>query len=248
MARVPLVLVPGLMCDRAVWAEQIRSLADAAECHVVEHGLHDSISRMAEALLAQAPPRFALAGHSMGGRVALEVYRRAPERVRALALLDTGYQPLPEGPSGEAERAQRAALLEVAETRGMRAMGERWVQRMVHPERLADLELIGAILAMIERHTPEVFAAQIRALLGRPDASGLLATIRAPTLVLVGREDGWSPLARHQVMAQAIPGAQLVVIEHCGHMSTMEQPEQVARALRRWISEISTEEFSQEAS
>ena len=248
MARVPLVLVPGLMCDRAVWAEQIRSLADAAECHVVEHGLHDSISRMAEALLAQAPPRFALAGHSMGGRVALEVYRRAPERVRALALLDTGYQPLPEGPSGEAERAQRAALLEVAETRGMRAMGERWVQRMVHPERLADPELISAILAMVERHTPEVFAAQIRALLGRPDASGLLATIRAPTLVLVGREDGWSPLARHQVMAQTIPGAQLVVIEHCGHMSTMEQPEQVARALRRWISEIATEGFSQEAS
>ena len=164
-------------------------LLDIAECRVVEHGELHSIAAMAEAVLEQAPERFALAGHSMGGRVALEVYRQASGRVLALALLDTGYQARAHGAAGEQEREERYALLEIAKTRGMRAMGAQWVQRMVHPERLSDDTLIEAILAMIERHTPAIFEAQITALLDRPDVSELLKEIACPTLVLCGRED-----------------------------------------------------------
>jgi pimeloyl-ACP methyl ester carboxylesterase len=234
--KTPLILVPGLMCDRAVW-EKVAGLSDIAECRVVEHGERNSITAMAYAVLEQAPERFALAGHSMGGRVALEVYRQAPRRVVALALLDTGYQARAPGAAGEQEREERYGLLELAKMGGMRAMGAQWVQRMVHPARLSDEALIEAILAMIERHTPAVFEAQIMALLDRPDASGLLQDIACPTLVLCGREDGWSPLARHITMAHTIPSAELAVIEHCGHMSTMERPEAVASALRRWLNQ-----------
>jgi pimeloyl-ACP methyl ester carboxylesterase len=230
------MLVPGLMCDRAVWEQAIEPLAGLAASEVIDHGTLDSIAGMAQAVLERAPQRFALAGHSMGGRVALEVYRAAPERVQALALLDTGYQAWPGGAAGEAERAGRHELLEVARRHGTRAMGERWVQGMVHPGRLGDRALIDAILAMIERHPVPVFEAQIRALLARPDATGLLPRIACPTLVLVGREDAWSPLARHEAMAAAIPGATLAVIERCGHMSTMERPDEVGRALRRWLT------------
>jgi pimeloyl-ACP methyl ester carboxylesterase len=232
--KTPLILLPGLMCDRTVW-DAVPGLSDIAECLVVEHGNRNSIAAMAQAVLEQAPERFALAGHSMGGRIALEVYRRASGRVLALALLDTGYQARAAGAAGEEERAGRYALLELAKRSGMRAMGVQWVRRMVHPERLADDALIEAILAMIERHTTAIFEAQITALLDRPDASSLLQEIACPTLVLCGREDGWSPLARHMTMAQTIPGAELVVIERSGHMSTMEQPDAVGIALRRWL-------------
>jgi pimeloyl-ACP methyl ester carboxylesterase len=232
-----LLLLPGLMCDQAVWPAQTAGLADLAASQVVDYGGCDSLAGMAEIALALAPPRFALAAHSMGGRVALEVVRRAPERVTALALLDSGYQPRPKGAAGEPEKSQRLALLELAENQGMRAMGEQWVQGMVHPDRLGDKPLIEDILRMIARKTPAQFAAQIKALLDRPDGEPVLKTIRCPTLVLCGREDSWSPLARHQQMAALIPSSRLIAIEQCGHMSTMERPEAVTEALRGWLTD-----------
>lgn len=234
-AKIPLVLLPGLMCDDAVWQPQIARLGEIAETQVVDYGLSDSLSGMATLALSQAPARFALAGHSMGGRIALEIMRQAPERVLALAVLDTGYQPRPSGPDGEPEKAQRHGLLKLAEDEGMRAMGERWVQGMVHPDRLSDEQLIGAILDMIARKTPAHFAAQIQALLERPDAEELLKAVRCPTLILCGRQDSWSPLARHEQMAALMPTAKLVAIEDCGHMSTMERPEAVSVALSDWL-------------
>lgn len=236
MAKIPLLLLPGLLCDAVVWQPQAEMLSDIAESTIVDYGLSDSIGAMAEATLRQAPARFALAGHSMGGRVALEIYRRVPDRVRYLALLDTGYQARPVGEAGEKEAAQRGALLDIASREGMRAMGERWIPPMVHPDRVADTALMESIRAMVERKTPDIFAAQIKALLGRPDAAPLLPRIRCPTLVLCGREDGWSPLKRHEDMAAAIPGSTLVAVERCGHMSTMERPREVAEALRNWLS------------
>jgi pimeloyl-ACP methyl ester carboxylesterase len=119
----------------------------------------------------------------------------------------------------------------------MRAMGEEWVQGMVHPDRLSDKALIEDILRMIARKTPAQFAAQIKALLNRPDGEPVLKTIRCPTLVLCGREDSWSPLPRHQQMAKLIPGSRLIAIENCGHMSTMERPEAVTEALRGWLTD-----------
>lgn len=227
-------LLPGLLCDRAVWAAQQEALA-AARIMLPSYGTLASITAMAEHVLAQVPAGpFALAGHSMGGRVALEVLRLAPQRVERLALLDTGIDPLAQGPAGQAERQRRMALLALAQAQGMRAMGREWAHGMVHPSRLGT-PLFEAILDMIERQTPQVFEAQVRALLARPDARELLPRIACPTLLLCGRQDTWSPLDRHERMQALLPGARLVVVEDSGHMTTMEQPAAVSAALRDWL-------------
>jgi pimeloyl-ACP methyl ester carboxylesterase len=229
-----LVLVPGLVCDDAVWQGQA-GLAGRGPVQVVEHGLASTLGEMAERILATAPPRFALAGHSMGGRVALEVMARAPQRVSRLALLDTGYERLAAGEAGERERAGRYRLRDIARSQGMLAMGREWALGMVHPARLTDDILMSAIHRMIARAPLAQFEAQIEALLARPDRTDLLSAIRVPTLVLCGREDSWSPLARHEDMARRIPGSRLVAVAECGHMCTMEQPTAVTAALREWL-------------
>jgi pimeloyl-ACP methyl ester carboxylesterase len=228
-------LLPGIVCDRAVWDQIIPSLSEVAACHVHETGADRTLGAMAERVLAAAPPSFALAGHSMGGRVALEVVRRAPERVERLALLDTGWRALPSGKAALDERAGRYALLAVARRDGMRAMGRSWVQRMVQPDRLADGALIEAILDMIARQTPDRFEAQIEALLARPDAAPVLRGIDCPTLVLCGRQDAWSPVAQHEEINAMVPGSTLVVVDDCGHMSPMEQPLRVTQAALDWL-------------
>ena len=235
-APAPLVLAPGLMCDRTVWEPLLPQLARVATCQVAEYGDANDLEQMARRLLDAAPQRFALAGHSMGGRVALEVVRAAPERVVRLALLDTGYRALPAGEAGEEETRKRHELLAIAEQQGVRAMAQRWAQGMVDPNRLHDAALIAAIVSMFERKTVQTFAAQIRALLERPDATELLARIRVPTLVLCGRQDGWAPVRQHEEIAARIGGAAtLRVIENAGHMCTMEQPAAVAEALLQWL-------------
>jgi pimeloyl-ACP methyl ester carboxylesterase len=191
---------------------------------------------MAERILDKGAPRFALAGHSMGGRVALEVVARAPQRVSQLALLDSGYEAIAPGDAGERERAGRHRLLDIAQREGMLVMARDWARGMVHPARLADAALMDSIHSMIARATAEQFAAQIRALLARPDRTQLLGTLRMPTLVLCGHEDSWSPIARHQEMARRVPGSRLVDVPDCGHMSTMERPEAVTRAMLEWLS------------
>lgn len=235
MTRDTVVFLPGLLCDRAVWEPQIAMLSKRYDCVVADYGGADSLAAMAKSALASAPPRFALAGHSMGGRVALEIMRAAPQQVTRLALLDTGYQARAEGEAGEEEARKRYRLLDIALSQGMRVMGREWVQGMVHPERLQDGALIEAILAMIERKTPGIFAAQIRALLHRPAAEGVLRAIGCPTLIVCGRQDSWSPVPRHEQMMRMIAGASLTVIENSGHMATMERPEEAAAALQNWL-------------
>jgi pimeloyl-ACP methyl ester carboxylesterase len=233
-----LVLVPGLLCGRAVWADQERALRARARIVVADHGSRDSLPAMAEAILQQVPGRFAVAGHSMGGRVALELVRLVPERIAGLALLDTNCDAIAVGEAGAREAAGRMALLERARRDGMRAMAWQWLQNMVHPTRLADQELTAAILAMFEQKTADIFEAQIHALLNRPDATALLATIRCPTLVLCGREDAWSTYERHLFMAQRIRRATLVAVPVCGHMSTMERPQAVSVAMTAWLDTL----------
>lgn len=229
-AATPVLWLPGLLCDAAVWAPL------ALPGTVVDYGAADSITRMAEIALAAAPPgRFALAGHSMGGRVAFEVLRLAPERVDRVALLDTGSHPLAAGEAGEKEREGRLRLLAMARRDGMRTMASDWARGMVHPSRFGS-PVWTAILDMFERKTPAIFEAQIRALLGRPDAGAQLAAIRCPALLLTGSHDAWSPPAQHQAMADAIPGARLVVVPDCGHMSPMEAPASVRAALDDWLA------------
>jgi pimeloyl-ACP methyl ester carboxylesterase len=236
-AKQPLVFLPGLLSDGSIWTYQCRALADIAECSSIEWSTENSLQGMAQTALREAPERFSVAGHSMGGRVALEIYQLAPHRVERMVLLNTGYQPLAFGPAGEQEKRDRCALLEIARSQGMPAMARKWLVAMIDPARKEDSSLTDAIAEMFGRKTPETFAAQIQALLGRPDRSELLGQIRCPTLLITGREDAWSPPMRHAVMAAKIPQSKLVVIPNCGHMSPLERPAELAEALRSWLSQ-----------
>jgi pimeloyl-ACP methyl ester carboxylesterase len=238
MTRPTLVLVPGLLCDAAVWEQQRAALAARATLVIADHGSLDSLAAMAQRVLDATPGRLAIAGHSMGGRVAFEVLRQAPERLSGIALLDTACRPLAPGAVGEQERHGRLALLATARRDGMRAMAREWVRGMVHPRRLDDAPLIEAILQMFERKTPDIFAAQIHALLSRPDARQLLGAIHCPTLVLCGAQDSWALPQGHREMAAAIPGSTLTLIEDCGHMAPMEQPAPVGAALVDWLARL----------
>lgn len=238
-ATLPLLLLPGLMCDAAVWRPQVQAFGQRTRCVVADYGMADSIEAMARAALQQADAagctgKLAVAGHSMGGRVAFDILRLAPERVARLALLDTGVHPLASGEAGERERSNRMALVRQSEAEGMRAMGGVWARGMVPAYRLAD-PVFEDILQMIERSTPAHFAAQQKALLGRRDATPQLSTIACPTLVLCGQEDAWSPVAQHETICAGIAGSNLVVVPQCGHMSTMERPAAVTAAMAAWL-------------
>jgi pimeloyl-ACP methyl ester carboxylesterase len=219
-----------------VWKDQVHAFSEITTVRVIDYGLSDSIGKMAEVALDGAPEHFAIAGHSMGGRVAFEIVRRAPERVAGMAVLDTAYRAFAGGEAGEREKEQRSALLSVARTKGMRAMSQFWMKGIIHPDRMADTELTDAIVEMMGRKTPEIFAAQIKALLERPDATPVLSAVRCPSMVLVGRQDTWSSIAGHREIAALIPHATLAVIEHCGHMSPMERPADVTAAMTAWFA------------
>jgi pimeloyl-ACP methyl ester carboxylesterase len=236
MGGLPLVFVPGLMCDHTVWDPLLPYVSAQHACRVVDHGDADSLVQMAVQLLQHAPPKFLLAGHSMGARVVLEVLRLAPERIGGVALLDTGYLPKLSGPAGEEEIRKRLRLLEIARAEGVRVMAGEWVQGMVHPDRLNDHELMERILVMFERKSADIFAKQIHALIHRPDATEVLKSIHVPTLILCGQQDTWSPPAQHEAMHLLTPHSALEVIADAGHMAPMEKPHEVAVAMSRWLA------------
>ena len=224
-------LLSGLLCDaEGCWLPQMAALSPDFEVRALDFFGLDSIGAMAAKVLDAAPARFAVAGHSMGGRVAQEVYRRAPERVERLGLLDTGvHGPRPHEP------AARQKLIDLAYDQGMAAVAETWLPPMVHPDRVADDALMAPLRAMVMRASPEIFEGQQKALLTRPDSGPLLKSIACPTLVLCGREDTWAPFSHHVEIAAEIRGSVLVPIEDCGHMVSVERPEAVNAALRAWL-------------
>jgi pimeloyl-ACP methyl ester carboxylesterase len=221
-------LLCGLLCDDEVWQGQVAELRKKYDVRVASFQGYDSIGAMAAHVFDSAPERFSLAGHSMGGRVALEVYRRAPQRIDRLALLDTGYEPVA---PGEAER--RAVLVNKALAEGIMAIAESWARPMIAPGNQS--AVLDRVIAMVGRMSGEIYAGQTRALLGRPDATPVLASIGCPTLILCGADDAWSPADRHERMQALIPGAALKLIDDCGHMSTMERPMDVLAALQDWM-------------
>ncbi len=230
--RIPLALLPGLLNDRALWAHQIEALADLAESRVADFTTQGSIAGMARSVLEMMPARFALAGLSMGGYVALEVLRQAPERVGLLALLDTKA-----GLDSPARTEGRKGFMEQARTGAFRGVSRRALEMYVHPDRLQDAGLTDAVLALTARVGRDAFLSQQAAIMGRSDSLPGLAEIACPTLVLCGRQDGLTPVECHQEIAAAIPGAKLTVIEDCGHLSPMERPEEVTAALRAWLGD-----------
>ena len=232
MPKKPLLLVPGLLCSELLFRPQQGGLSDVADMTVTTaQREHDALGPIAEAILAEAPPRFALAGLSFGGYVCFEIMRRAPERVERLALLDTSARP-----DTEEQRARRRALIELAQSGRFLGVTDRLLPLLIAAARLKDAALVEEVKQMAREVGLEGFLKQQKAIMGRPDSAPLLGAIACPTLVLCGREDQLTPLARHEEMAAAIPGAELVVIEECGHLSTMERPEAVNAALRRWLA------------
>lgn len=226
-----LVLLPGLLCDAALWAHQVPALADIATTSVADLTLDDSMAAMASRMLASAPERFALAGLSMGGYVAFAMLRLAPHRVTRLALLDTTADP-----DTEEKTARRRGLMDLASRGRFKGVTPLLLPQLVHPDRVQEQPLASQVMGMAERVGPDAFLRQQRAIMGREDARRLLPGIKVPTLVLCGRQDALTPLERSQEMAAAIPGAQLTVIEDCGHLSTMERPEAATAALRDWLA------------
>ena len=226
--RLPLVLLSGALCDAALWRHQIAGLSDIADVRVGDLTRDDSVGAMAARVLAGAPSRFALAGISLGGYVALEIMRRAPERVTRLALLDTTARP---------EEEASAAGNPAARDAGVAGLGQVGLLTtlLVHPKRLADRRLATILGAMAERVGRKAFLRQQRASRSRPDSRADLAAIVCPTLLICGRQDPLAPPALHEEMATAIPGAELLIIEECGHLPPLEQPEEVTGALRRWL-------------
>jgi pimeloyl-ACP methyl ester carboxylesterase len=230
-AKTNLVLVPGLLCSKALWAPQIAGLSDIAEMTVADHASHDTMAGIAKSILEAAPDRFALAGLSMGGYIAYEVIRQAPHRVTRLALIDTGSRADP--PERKEQRLQRN---ELARREGAGAVQDELMPVLIHKDRLADKPFTAMIRQMAEDIGVEGLLRQHAAIMGRPDNRPFLASIRCPTLVLVGREDVLTPVELAQEIAAAVPGARLEIVEHCGHLSTLEQPEAVNRALRAWLT------------
>jgi len=225
------MLLCGLLCDEVVWQAQADALRPDYDVRVVKFVEQDSLQAMAEHVLRQAPGRFALAGHSMGGRVALEVLRRAAPRVERLALLDTGFEPVADGEAG-----RRAVLVNQALEQGIDTIATDWGLPMLAPRHREDVALVQALRDMVGRMSGAIYQAQTRALLGRPDATAVLTGIACPTLILCGMDDGWSPPERHRRMAELAPGAMLRLVPDCGHMSMMEQPAAVLAALREWLA------------
>ncbi|WP_428334831.1 alpha/beta fold hydrolase [Novosphingobium sp.] len=224
----PLVILPGLICDARMFAGQV----EAFGATVVDgfYGAADRIGAMADYALARMPDRCTLLGHSMGARVALEIWARAPARVDRLIFADTGAHPV-----SDKERAGRVALRDLGRSEGSAALVDRWLPPMVGPHRRDDGVFMRTMRTMAIDGGCAAYERQIEALLHRPDAAAVLPTITCPTLFLVGADDAWSPPAQHAAMARDVPGAQLRIIADAGHMAPAEAPEQFNRCISEWL-------------
>lgn len=227
---LPIVLVPGLLCTARLYAEQIPALQRLGPVTVADHTHDDSMAAIAERILADAPPRFGLAGLSMGGYVAFEIVRQAPERVARLALLSTSARP---DPPEISERRRRQIAL--AQDGRFGAVADMQFPLLVHRSRLDDEGLQALVGLMADETGADAFVRQQTAIIGRADSRPDLAAISCPTLVVVGDGDELIAPESSVEIADGIPGARLVTIAECGHLSTLERPAQLTAALTEWL-------------
>jgi pimeloyl-ACP methyl ester carboxylesterase len=228
---MPLLLVPGLTCTARLFMPQVAALWPYAPVTIPDHRQDDHIEAIARRILADAPPRFALAGLSMGGYIAFAMMRLAPERIARLALLDTSARPdTPE------QTASRHAQIEMTQTGRYAEIADLSMPRYVHRDRQNDVAITGVVRQMIAETGGDAFIRQLKAIISRPDSRPMLPSIRCPTLVLVGDADVATPPHLSEEMAAGIPGARLVVVPDCAHLSTLERPEAVNAALIEWLT------------
>jgi pimeloyl-ACP methyl ester carboxylesterase len=227
---IPIILVPGLVCSPRIYAPQIPALWQNGPVMLANHIRDNTMAGIAKRILDEAPERFAIAGHSMGGFICLEVMRQAPERVARLALLSTSARP--DTPEGTERR-----LGWIAETKagGYHAILDRLFANFVHPSRAKDANLYKTVREMGDDVGPEAFMHQLEAIMTRADSRPLLPSIKCPTLVLTSDTDNTVPNTFSTELADGIPGAKLVVIPDCGHLPQLEKPEAMTAAMLDWL-------------
>lgn len=227
----PLLLIPGLLCDDRLWQNQINHLKDIVDCTVAVTTEQDSIATIAHSVLQAAPPRFALAGLSMGGYIAFEVMRQAPDRVTKLAIFDSSARPdTPE------QQERRRLLIGLSRTGQFKGVTPRLLPMLIHPDRMQDAALTGTITTMAEHIGRDAFCRQQTAILNRIDSRPSLATITCPTLIVGGQQDAITGPALLEEISSHIYGSRIEMIDHCGHLSPLEQPEIVNSLMRRWLT------------
>ncbi len=227
---MPILLVPGLVCSPRIYAPVVPALWRFGPVTVANHIRDDNMGAIARRILAEAPPRFALAGHSMGGYIAFEIMRQAPERVAKLALMNT--QARPDTPEASERRRGQIARAQGGE---YRAILDELFPGFVHPSRRGDASLRQLVCDMGDDVGPEAFVRQQTAVMSRPDSRPMLAWIKCPTLVLSGDEDNTIPNSLSVEMADGIPAAKLAILPNCGHLPQPEQPQATAEALVEWL-------------
>jgi len=230
--REPLVLLPGLLLTADFWREQVARLSDVAQCIVPTSHFHqDNFGDMARLVLAEAPDKFALCGLSMGGYIAQEIMRQAPQRVTRICLMDTSSRAdTPE------QTERRRGLIHLSQIGRFKGITPQLLPLLLHHDRLTETRLTDRLVAMAEEIGREGFTQQQTAIINRPDGRPDLKKYDLPALVLCGRQDALTPLELHDEMAALIPHAKQVVIEHCGHLPPMERPDEAAVALRTWLA------------
>lgn len=228
---LPLVLVPGLTCTARLYAPQIAALWPFGQVTVADHRRDDDMAAIAARILSNAPPRFALAGLSMGGYIAFAMMRLAPERIAKLALLDTSAR------ADTAEQtAGRKVQIAMAQSGRYGEIPDLAIPRYLNAKHQRDERLTAIVRQMIEETGPNAFVRQLNAIMSRPDSRPLLASIKCPTLVLVGADDVATPPELNKEIVEGISGAKLMLVPNSGHLTTLEQPDAVNAALAEWLS------------
>ena len=230
-AKTPLLLLPGLLCTEALWQHQVKALKGIAECIVADLTQKETIAGMALAALQRAPEKFALAGLSMGGYVALEIVRQAPGRVMKLCLLDTSARS-----DSPEQKHKRELFIAMSKSGQFKGVTPRLLPMLIHTSRFKDAALTDIIYGMAGKVGRDAFIRQQTAVMNRADSLPFLSSIKVPTQIICGREDMITPPDVMREIADGIKGAQMRIIPDCGHLSPLEQPDQVNETMKIWLA------------
>lgn len=235
MNQPSLILIPGLLSDNVVWEHAIDHFSKTMQVFIADHTTQDSLTDMAVDALALTDGPLMVAGHSLGARVALEMLRQAPERIDRVAFLDARTDAIQDG-----EQDMRQKMINLGFNEGLEAVTDSWLPPMVNSARHNDAKLMGALRDMISRMSPELLERQLLSLMNRADVELVISAITCPTLIGVGRQDGFSTIAMHEELAGKIPHSKLVIYEDTGHFAPIESPELVTASLVDWIASEQT--------
>ncbi|MBL1418959.1 MAG: alpha/beta hydrolase [Alphaproteobacteria bacterium] len=225
-----LVLIPGLVSDHHIWRHAVKALA-AYHPIIADVSQTTSIADIATQILGENDGQLYIAGHSMGGIIAVEIYRQAPERIEKLALLNSSMMPQMDG-----EAEYRQSMIDMVNEGGIEALAKNWLPRLVHQSRHDDADFMAEIASSIMAANAKIHEKQNNALLGRPDGYLTIEKITCPTLVLAARQDKLCRVTENEDIASKINGSQLVIVEDCAHFAPLERPDTVNQALKNWLN------------